>query len=80
MTTPAPFHVARKIADPRSRGACYWFEIERVYPDGRRTVVAIADDRTEARELVRQLDAAAAAQVPATEEHTPATEEPGNPS
>ncbi len=59
--TPAPRYAARKIADPRSRGACYWFEVERIEADGRRSWVATCDDRDEARELVRRLTAEAAA-------------------
>lgn len=63
MTTPlAPYgHRIIRIADPRSRGACSWYEIERVYADGRRSIVAVCDDRREARELVRQIEAAEAA-------------------
>lgn len=45
-----------KISDPRSRGACYWFEIEAVHADGSRLHVATCDDRREARELVAQLE------------------------
>jgi hypothetical protein len=48
-----------RIADPRSRGACAWFEVEAIAADGARYHVATCDDRQEARELVRQLEAAA---------------------
>ena len=48
-----------KISDPRSRGACYWFEIESVTADGARYHVATCDTREEARELVKALRAAA---------------------
>jgi hypothetical protein len=59
--TPAPIaYRAVKISDPRSRGACYWFEIESIDADGARRHVATAESREEARELLRQLRAAAA--------------------
>jgi hypothetical protein len=61
---------ARKISDPRSRGACYWFEIEATAPDGSRHHVATCDDRHEARELVRQLKAAEAAKSAAAEKNS----------
>ena len=48
-----------KISDPRSRGLCYWFEIESVTADGARYHVATCDTRQEARELVKALRAAA---------------------
>ena len=49
-----------KIADPRSRGGCYWFEIESMTADGGRHHVATCDTRAEAREMLRQLEAATA--------------------
>lgn len=55
MTNEAPRYVARKIRDPRSRGACYWYEIERVHADGRRDYVATAESRDEARDILRRL-------------------------
>ncbi len=58
-------YAARKISDPRSRGACYWYEVESVDADGRRAFVAVADTRDEARDLVRRL-AAAAKSAPTT--------------
>lgn len=48
-----------RIADPRSRGACCWYEIESITPDGARYHVATCDDRQEARELVKAMRAAA---------------------
>ncbi len=67
MTTPRPIaparYAARKISDPRSRGACYWFEVESIDADGRRSFVAIADTREEARDIVRRLNAAASDQA-----------------
>jgi hypothetical protein len=58
-----PTYLIRKISDPRSRGACYWFEVEALEADGRRSWVATCDDRQEARELVRHLEAAEAAKA-----------------
>jgi hypothetical protein len=52
---PTTRYVARKISDPRSRGACYWFEVERVHVDGRRDHVATCDTRAEAREMLQRL-------------------------
>jgi len=49
-----------KIADPRSRGACYWFEIESMTADGGRHHVATCDTRDEAREMLKHLEAATA--------------------
>jgi hypothetical protein len=49
-----------KISDPRSRGACYWFEIESMTADGGRHHVATCDTREEAREMLKQLEAATA--------------------
>jgi len=49
-----------KIADPRSRGACYWFEIESMTADGGRHHVATCDTREEAGEMLEQLEAATA--------------------
>lgn len=65
MTTPTPTYRIVRIADPRSRGACYWFEIEGLAADGSRWHVATCDDRREARELVRQIEAADAAKAAA---------------
>ena len=47
-----------KISDPRSRGACYWFEIESITADGARQHVATCETREEARELVKSMRAA----------------------
>lgn len=62
MTTPAP-HAYRivRVADPRSRGACSWYEIEGIAADGSRWHVAVCDSRAEARTMVRNLEAAQAA-------------------
>lgn len=54
---PATYRIV-KISDPRSRGACYWFEIESMAADGTRRLVATCDTREEARELLKQLEAA----------------------
>ena len=56
---PATYRIV-KISDPRSRGACYWFEIESLENDGNRRLVAMCDTRDEARELLKQLEAATA--------------------
>lgn len=61
MTTPTHTYRIVRIADPRSRGACSWYEIEGIAADGSRWHVATCDDRREARELVRQIEAADAA-------------------
>lgn len=55
----APRHTYRivRVADPRSRGACSWYEIEGIAADGDRWHVATCDDRREARELVRRIEA-----------------------
>lgn len=50
-----------RISDPRSRGACAWYEIEGVNAAGDRWHVATCDDRREARELLAALDAQIAA-------------------
>jgi hypothetical protein len=59
----APRYVTRKITDPRSRGACCWFEVEAVHVDGSRDHVATADTRDEARGIVAAMRAAAAARA-----------------
>lgn len=56
MANPAPAYRILKISDPRSRGACYWLEIEAVHADGTRYHVATCDDRREARELVAAME------------------------
>ena len=55
MESPVAYR-AVKIADPRSRGACYWFEIEAIYPDGSRRFVAVCDTKQEARETIKALE------------------------
>lgn len=60
--TPRTYRIVR-IADPRSRGACSWFEVEAIAADGARWHVATCDTRTEARQLVRQIEAADAARA-----------------
>lgn len=60
--TPRTYRIVR-IADPRSRGACSWYEVEAIAADGARWHVATCDTRTEARELVRQIEAADAARA-----------------
>jgi hypothetical protein len=50
-----------RISDPRSRGACSWYEVEGCNAAGHRWHVATCDDRREARELVRSIEAAEAA-------------------
>jgi hypothetical protein len=50
-----------KISDPRSRGACSWYEVEGCNGAGHRWHVATCDDRREARELVRSIEAQIAA-------------------
>lgn len=59
-----------RIADPRSRGACAWYEIEGMNAAGDRWHVATCDDRQEARELVRQIEAAEAAKAAAAEKNS----------
>jgi len=56
---PTPTHSYRivRVADPRSRGACCWYEIEGIAASGARWHVATCDDRHEARELVRSIEA-----------------------
>jgi hypothetical protein len=56
MNAMPTYHV-RKISDPRSRGACYWFEIEATSTNGARWHVATVDTRAEARELVAKIEA-----------------------
>ena len=51
-----------KISDPRSRGACYWFEILAECGDERWSV-GTYDTRDEAREALAQIRAATAATV-----------------
>lgn len=70
MTTPTTPHAYRivRVADPRSRGACAWYEIEGIDAAGGRWHVATCDDRREARELVRQIEAADAARAAAIAE------------
>ena len=46
-----------KIADPRSRGTCYWFEILAQRGDDRWSV-GTYDTRDEAREAIAQIRAA----------------------
>lgn len=57
---PTPTHAYRilKISDPRSRGACYWFEVEGIAATGERWHVATVDTRAEARQLVATIEAA----------------------
>jgi hypothetical protein len=57
MTTPTNAYRILKISDPRSRGACYWFEIEATSTNGARWHVATVDTRPEARELVAKIEA-----------------------
>ncbi len=45
-----------RIADPRSRGACAWFEVE-AFDAGNRWLVATVDTRREAIDLVNTLEA-----------------------
>ena len=47
----------KKISDPRSRGACYWFEILAQRGDDRWSV-GTYDTRDEAREALAQIRAA----------------------
>ena len=63
MTTPTKTYRIVRIVDPRSGGACSWFEVEGMAADGGRWHVATCDTRTEARELVRQVEAADAARA-----------------
>lgn len=56
MNATPTYHV-RKISDPRSRGACYWFEIEATASNGARWHVATVDTRKEARELLASIEA-----------------------
>jgi hypothetical protein len=46
-----------RTPDARSRGAVSFFDVERVAADGRRQWIATTDNRAEARELVRGLEA-----------------------
>jgi hypothetical protein len=46
-----PIYEIRKISDPRSRGACYWFEIFVTDANGRHGL-ATCDTREEANELL----------------------------
>jgi hypothetical protein len=57
MTTPTNAYRILKISDPRSRGACYWFEIEGMTAAGERWHVATVDTRAEARQLVAAIEA-----------------------
>jgi hypothetical protein len=50
-----------RIADPRSRGACAWYEIEGCNAAGDRWHVATCDDRQEARDLLAAIEAQIAA-------------------
>ena len=50
-----------RIADPRSRGACAWYEIEGCNAAGDRWHVATCDDRREARDLLAAIEAQIAA-------------------
>lgn len=58
MPTPTPTYRILKISDPRSRGACFWFEIEGMNAAGDRWHVATVDTRAEARQLVATMEAA----------------------
>jgi hypothetical protein len=53
-------YAIRKISDPRSRGVCYWFEIEGCDAAGNRWHVGTYDTRDEAREALEQIKAAPA--------------------
>jgi hypothetical protein len=44
-----------RVADPRSRGACAWYEIEGSDTAGRRWHVATHDTREEAREMLKAI-------------------------
>jgi hypothetical protein len=66
-TRPACYRIVR-IADPRSRGACAWYEVEGIAADGSRWHVATCDDRREARDLVQRLEAHEARQADAAAE------------
>jgi hypothetical protein len=66
-TRPACYRIVR-IADPRSRGACAWYEVEGIAADGSRSHVATCDDRREARDLVQRLEAHEARQAAAAAE------------
>lgn len=57
MTTPTNTYRILKISDPRSRGACYWFEVEGMTAAGERWHVATVDTRAEARQLVASIEA-----------------------
>jgi hypothetical protein len=59
---PRTYRIVR-ITDPRSGGACSWFEVEALAADGARWHVATCDTRTEARTMVRQIEAAEAARA-----------------
>jgi hypothetical protein len=52
----------KKIADPRSRGVCYWFEILAQRGEDRWSV-ATYDTKDEARKALAQIRAATAAAV-----------------
>jgi len=52
----------KKIADPRSRGTCYWFEIIAQRGDDRWSV-GTYDTKDEARQALAQVRAAAVAAV-----------------
>jgi hypothetical protein len=51
-------YIIRKVSDPRSRGACFWFEAFAVSPAGAESFVGIFDTRQEAREAIRAIRAA----------------------
>lgn len=53
MTTTT--YAVRKISDPRSRGACFWFEVEGRDAAGNRWHVGTYDTKQEAREALKQV-------------------------
>lgn len=57
---PNPAHTYRivRVSDPRSRGACFWYDVEGMAADGSRWHVATVDTRAEARQLVASIEAA----------------------
>jgi hypothetical protein len=52
-----PTYRIRRIADPRSRGACSWYEIEATSGGGSWWHVATCDDRHEARATLAAIEA-----------------------
>jgi hypothetical protein len=56
---PETTYRIRKISDPRSRGACHWFEIEAAR-GGETWHVATVDTRQEARATIAAIEAAEA--------------------